>query len=459
MDDVTLVQSFQNETTCSICLTFFSKPVTLNCGHSFCQFCLTRSKKDWDTNFICPECRTVSQNIPVFNVCLSKLSAICKKLNPQNSQNPVGQSSCQKHQQVPKLFCKEDQTSLCIACTNGQEHAAHTFSPIEEAAQDRRKKLQNTMPLLRKKIKEFKALKTSKKERRVKWKKLIRAEYEKMHQLLFEEENYYMKKIIGDEKIESQLRDNYYNQHVKNMEDTIGEIDATRGIPDLDLLEESKELLQMSESLLCEKPKSFTSELRKYPITGMKELLKHYAVNVTMEPTTASDYVIVSEDLKSVRHRDDCPDQSNRSEKFPYFVFGQQAFSYGKCYWEVDVSEQPQWALGIATRSLRKTKRTQNFVVRPYILCCEKKGNDFYLINRPGLVQQQMKDPVSVIGIYLDFSSRALLFYNAIEASLIYGIYTVPVTEPIRPLFSPCPPMPGTRIGSMTICTTVEETE
>ncbi|XP_074046579.1 putative E3 ubiquitin-protein ligase TRIML1 [Macrotis lagotis] len=456
MDAGTLVQSLQQETTCSICLTFFSKPVTLTCGHNFCGLCLTRSKEDGVPHFTCPECRKISQNFPGLNVRLSKLSSVCKKLNPQNLQNPVGQSHCLKHQQVPKLFCKEDQTCLCVACTEDQEHAAHTFFPIEEAAQTCREKLLNTVPHLRKKIKEWKELKSLKKEKRVKWRKLIRGEFARMHRYLCEEERKCMDILRYDEWKASQQRDKYYNmisQHVRNMEDAVREIDETKCRPDLDLLEESKELWQTSESLLSEKPLSFTPELRDYPVTGMKEWLKKFRVPVTMDPSTANDYVIISENRKSARLMDNCPDQSNGREKFIYyFVFSQQTFSSGILYWEVDVSEQPQWALGIATKCFRKRKTTHYSVGYLYMLRCEKKGNNFYLITRPGSVSQQVETPIPRIGVYLDYSEGSLLFYNAIKASLIYGIRTMALSEPIKPLFSPCPPMPGTNVGPMTIC-------
>ncbi|XP_051830202.1 E3 ubiquitin-protein ligase TRIM11-like [Antechinus flavipes] len=391
MDAVKLVQNLQQETTCSVCLTFFSKPVTLACGHSFCQMCLTRSMGNEVTYFTCPECRKISHNFSGLNVRLSKLLAVCKNLNPQNLKNPVGQKYCQKHQQVPKLFCKEDQISLCISCAEGQEHAAHTFSPIKEAAQNCRKKLKDTVPHLRKKIKEWKKLKSSKKDKLDKmWRKLIRGEYAIIHQFLYEEEKKYMDRLKYDEYKSSQLRDNYcktINQHAKNMEDTLQEIDETTCRPDLDLLEESKELLTTSESLLSEKPESFTLQLRKYPVTGMRNCLEKFKVNITMDPVTASNFVVISEDLKKVKHGDNCPEQSNCPEKFPYyFVFAEQSFDSGIYYWEVDVKEQPQWALGLATKSLRKRKTTQYSVEYLYILCFEKRGNKFYLVTRPGSV-------------------------------------------------------------------------
>uniref|UniRef100_F6UHI9 Probable E3 ubiquitin-protein ligase TRIML1 n=1 Tax=Monodelphis domestica TaxID=13616 RepID=F6UHI9_MONDO len=455
MDPVTLVQSLQQETTCGICLTFFTKPVTLNCGHNFCQFCLSRSREAGVTHFSCPECREVCQSFPGLNVRLSKLAAICKKLSAQNLQNPVGQRCCQEHQQVPKVFCKEDQTTLCLTCTEAQEHETHTLSPIDEAAQNFREKLLDTMPSLRKKIKELKELNVSKKDREVKWRKLIRGEYARMHQFLKEEEHRCLDVVTNDEAMTNQLMDSYYNelhQHFKNMEDTVREMEETKRRPDLELLQEGKELLQTCESMLSERPKSFIPELREYPVVGMKDMLKKFRVNVTMDPTTVNPYFVLSENLKSVKLKNNSLDQPDCAGKVQHFILGQPAFSSGAYYWEVDVSEQPQWALGISVKCLKKRKTIQYTAGYLYMLRCEKRGNEFYLVTRPGLVCQLMKVPVPVVGIYLDCNDRTLLFYNATKASLIYEMHIMPFKEPVRPLFCPCPPMLGTKIGSMTIC-------
>ncbi|XP_027714480.1 putative olfactory receptor 52P1, partial [Vombatus ursinus] len=77
-------------------------------------------------------------------------------------------------------------------------------------------------------------------------------------------------------------------------------------------------------------------------------------VNITMDPTTASPYIIIYEDLKSVTPRDDCPDQPKSTAKSHFCdVIGQQAFSSGILSEEVDVSKQSQWALGISIEDPR----------------------------------------------------------------------------------------------------------
>ena len=40
---------------CSICLRYMYQPVTLPCGHSFCQLCL---RQCLEHNLRCPSCRT-----------------------------------------------------------------------------------------------------------------------------------------------------------------------------------------------------------------------------------------------------------------------------------------------------------------------------------------------------------------------------------------------------------------
>ncbi|XP_059199879.1 E3 ubiquitin/ISG15 ligase TRIM25-like isoform X2 [Centropristis striata] len=47
--------SLEDELTCSICLSPFDCPVTIPCGHNFCQDCLLAT---WKDSYCCPQCRT-----------------------------------------------------------------------------------------------------------------------------------------------------------------------------------------------------------------------------------------------------------------------------------------------------------------------------------------------------------------------------------------------------------------
>ncbi|KAJ8002078.1 hypothetical protein DPEC_G00176070 [Dallia pectoralis] len=54
-DDMFSLMSLEDELTCSICLCLFQIPVTIPCGHNFCQDCLLET---WKDSYSCPQCRT-----------------------------------------------------------------------------------------------------------------------------------------------------------------------------------------------------------------------------------------------------------------------------------------------------------------------------------------------------------------------------------------------------------------
>ncbi|KAM3920859.1 E3 ubiquitin/ISG15 ligase TRIM25-like isoform 2-T2 [Leptodactylus fuscus] len=63
------------ELTCSICLSLFTTPVTLPCGHNFCSQCLDLSWKGQEGSYSCPQCRYVFSSKPELmkNTLLSNL--------------------------------------------------------------------------------------------------------------------------------------------------------------------------------------------------------------------------------------------------------------------------------------------------------------------------------------------------------------------------------------------------
>uniref|UniRef100_A0A8C3HMB4 Uncharacterized protein n=1 Tax=Chrysemys picta bellii TaxID=8478 RepID=A0A8C3HMB4_CHRPI len=80
--------------TCAVCLDYFKDPVSLDCGHHFCQACITRCWEALSTNFHCPECReTFSQRNFKPNRQLRNIVEASRTLTLE----PEVQMVCEKH--------------------------------------------------------------------------------------------------------------------------------------------------------------------------------------------------------------------------------------------------------------------------------------------------------------------------------------------------------------------------
>lgn len=138
MDSEGFMHTFQDELKCSICMNYFIDPVTTDCGHSFCRPCLYLCWEEEQAPKSCPECRAVSEK-PDFktNIVLKRLASLARQARASHSSRSEEQL-CGTHREAKGLFCEADKTLLCGPCSEGPEHAAHSHSPIQWAAEERR---------------------------------------------------------------------------------------------------------------------------------------------------------------------------------------------------------------------------------------------------------------------------------------------------------------------------------
>ncbi|XP_054832429.1 uncharacterized protein LOC129327701 [Eublepharis macularius] len=156
----------QEELSCSICLETFSDPVSIHCGHNFCRACITNY---WsigkNKTFSCPRCRETSRKkIVKPNLELKNIVEIAPMLHIKVAKDG-GKVTCKKHQEPLKLFCKDDQTLICVVCDKSKEHQNHVVLPLEEAAQDYQKQIQEQLKYMRQEKEQllaFKAIGTAK---------------------------------------------------------------------------------------------------------------------------------------------------------------------------------------------------------------------------------------------------------------------------------------------------------
>ncbi|XP_074872852.1 uncharacterized protein LOC142024615 [Carettochelys insculpta] len=141
------VQVNKAELTCSICLDLFRDPVTTECGHSFCRDCITQLCEEGKITVVCPHCRSMfhRKNLKP-NRELKNIVDSVRQLSALQEEEESGRvTSCEKHNEPLKLYCKNDQRPICVICRESVSHRAHAVVPIEEAVQEYRDKIRENL--------------------------------------------------------------------------------------------------------------------------------------------------------------------------------------------------------------------------------------------------------------------------------------------------------------------------
>ncbi|XP_023194122.1 E3 ubiquitin-protein ligase TRIM39-like [Xiphophorus maculatus] len=135
--------SYSEELTCSVCLTIFTDPVNLPCGHSFCRQCISEVLV---TQQHCPHCGAAvaleAASLPTSLVLKSLAEKAKAKPDEGKRLTAEVDGLCPEHEEKLKLFCITDQQLVCIICRDGEEHEGHQFKPVKEAAASLRKQLE-----------------------------------------------------------------------------------------------------------------------------------------------------------------------------------------------------------------------------------------------------------------------------------------------------------------------------
>uniref|UniRef100_A0A452VLR4 Butyrophilin subfamily 1 member A1 n=1 Tax=Ursus maritimus TaxID=29073 RepID=A0A452VLR4_URSMA len=143
--------------------------------------------------------------------------------------------------------------------------------------------------------------------------------------------------------------------------------------------------------------------------------------NVTLDPETAHPYLQVAEDNKSVKAIATMQELPKSRKRFDNLisVLGQQKFSTGRHYWEVNVKDKMKWTLGICKDSVC---RQGEILVSPesgiWTLCL-KKGNDYQALANPR-VTLHLEEPPEIVGIFLDYEAGKVSFYNVTHLPYFY---------------------------------------
>ncbi|XP_019210486.1 E3 ubiquitin-protein ligase TRIM21-like [Oreochromis niloticus] len=539
----------EDQFLCSICLDVFTDPVTTSCGHNFCKTCISQH---WDMNQSsqCPMCKEtfytrpqlrvntfISEMVAQFrreaqqkassssseqqaakpgevpcDVCTGtrlkalKSCLVCQTSYCQTHLEPhltvkrlkrhqlidavenLEDRMCTKHDNLLQLFCKTDQTCVCVICSV-LDHKNHEFVPLREEYEGKKAELEKTEAEIQQMIQK-RRLKIQEITESVKMSKDAadrqKAEGVQVFTALMESVERRLKELMKEIEDKQEATEKQAEGLIKDLEQEISELmERSSEVEQLSRSEDHLHLLQSFSSLKAAPPTKGWTEVRVHPPSyegtlgravdqleetvwkPMKKKLfevelqrvQQYEVDVTLDPDTAHPELILSDDGKQVYHSDVRKKLPDNPERFSQCacVLGEQSFSSGRFYFEVQVKGKTEWTLGVATESINRKGQITLSPQDGFWTVWLRNGNEYEALDDPSVDLCLHPGPEKV-GVFVDYEEGLVSFYDVGAAALIYSFTGCSFTHKLHPYFDPSLNDGGKNSAPLIICP-VNQTE
>ncbi|KAJ3601421.1 hypothetical protein NHX12_032389 [Muraenolepis orangiensis] len=421
---------------CAVCCDIFTDPVLLSCSHSFCRGCV---RLYWETSGSrdCPMCRKrASKAAPTTNLALRNLCDTLQEAQRESlstgKEDP--EMSCDLHAERLKLFCLVDKRPMCVVCQSSKTHKNHECLPLEEAIVDCKEELRSTLASLRDKMDSLKRIHTNSmdtmdyiKNQAVETQQEIQAKFEQLHQVLRRQESERLAAVKREEEEKlAGMRDKISEMadEMLSLEESFTVLESELNADDMTLLQNFKAIQERCNSIplgpvnmagtLIDVSKHLSN--LKYSIWENTNNHLEYTP-VTLDPNTAHPYLILSDDLTSLRYSGQsfgCPENPERFQKSAEVV-GMRPLGSGRHHWIVDTGGNGDWLLGVAASS---TPRNAEVSARPengFWTLCYRDGELRAMVSPPTPLASAT--PVRRVRVQLDYNRGTLCFFDCSSSS------------------------------------------
>ncbi|XP_068135024.1 E3 ubiquitin/ISG15 ligase TRIM25-like [Hyperolius riggenbachi] len=184
----------RKELECPVCLTIYTDPVMLTCGHNFCRDCIDRAlnTQKGSARYSCPECRKrfrsrpalqrnrklcnivqhflpsqpyqesglfctycIHAPVPAAKTCLLCDACLCEEHLWVHSKAPEHvlcdpttspeTRKCSVHNKILEYYCTEDAACVCESCRLEELHVGHQVEKLDETSEKKKKQLRNVL--------------------------------------------------------------------------------------------------------------------------------------------------------------------------------------------------------------------------------------------------------------------------------------------------------------------------
>ena len=306
-------------------------------------------------------------------------------------------------------------------------HIKHRFRPIDEAAQDYKEELRKSLKPLQEKVEHLNQVKFNCElteshimAQAVDTEMQIREEFKRLKYFLEKEEGARITALKEEEGLKIRVmgqKIQALSREIKALTDTIRATEKELNSECISFLQNYKAAAERVQ----QRPLLFVPQLGRGALIDVAKHLGNLTYNiwnklkemvtyfpVILDPNTASPYLVVSDDLKSMAYRDSERELPQNPERFKYYptVVGSEGFNSGTHSWDVEVRTDATWAVGVAAESIER----KGDILTGYWEIWFENGK--YKAYSPAHTEEvlSVKNPIRRIRVHLDWNRGKLLF-------------------------------------------------
>ncbi|XP_051721861.1 E3 ubiquitin-protein ligase TRIM35-like isoform X3 [Ctenopharyngodon idella] len=285
---------------------------------------------------------------------------------------------------------------------------------------------------------------------------VIKKDFKHLHQLLYDEEKAMLAALNEEKKQKTEIMKDKIekmNDEVLSLSKTITELRGNLDSGDIQFLQNFKDMMKRAQDMNQDPDPvrggliDTAQYLGNLKFTVWSKIRRSVSYSpVVLDPNTANSQLILSEDLTSLRDKDEheeedmtCADVQRKQlpanlERFDRFpcVLGSVGYSSGTHIWDVDVGDSTFWMLGVTKQSVQR-KGTTSF---PSEVWCIGYDSDTLSLKAPqeSCIPLLAREKPKRVRVKLDLDEGQLSFSDPLSNRL-YHTFTTNFMEKVFPFF------------------------